>query len=405
MNGQQQKDKRRMHRNGGRQRKAMAKFELPFIERNVSRHHKVRYYYRVDGKRIGRLPDNPESAEFTAEYWRIRNGMSEAASTDASAGLSNSAKQGSFHHLCINYLQSSAYMSLDKTTQAKRRSIIDSMLLERISPTSPHIFAKMPVSELDTGNIEVLRDRKKDTPFAADERLKILRQIFEAGIPKLVKQNHAKLVKSFRKKTEGHATLHADDIAQYINKHGVHSKAVLALTILMYTGVRVSDLALMGAQHRRGDVITLRVFKNRNRNPITLELPVHPILDAVLKLHPAKTMTYVTTEHDKPFSIKGLGNRISDWFTQAGLPHLTAHSVRKGLATNIAENEATDLMLEGMFGWKDSKTSKIYTRNAQRSKLARQAVSKIDWGVLGKVLPHPILDEEFQTNMDKKSAK
>lgn len=364
MNGQQQKDKRQMHRNGGHQRKAMAKFELPFIERNVSRHHKVRYYYRIEGNRIGRLPDNPESAEFTVEYWRIRNGLSVAASNDESAGLSNSAKQGSFHHLCINYLQSSAYMSLDKTTQAKRRSIIDSMLLERISPNSPHIFAKMPISELDTGNIEVLRDRKKDAPFAADERLKILRQIFEAGIPKLVKQNHAKLFKSFRKKTEGHATLHADDIAQYINKHGVHSKAVLALTILMYTGVRVSDLALMGSQHRRGDVISLRVFKNRNRNPITLELPVHPILDAVLKLHPAKTMTYVTTEHDKPFSIKGLGNRISDWFTQAGLPHLTAHSVRKGLATNIAENEATDLMLEGMFGWKDSKTSKIYTRNA-----------------------------------------
>ena len=65
---------------------------------------------------------------------------------------------------------------------------------------------------------------------------------------------------------------------------------------------------------------------------------MHPILDAVLNMHPADTETYVTTDHGKPFSIKGLGNRISDWFTQAGLPHLTAHSVRKGFATNIAEN-------------------------------------------------------------------
>jgi hypothetical protein len=55
----------------------------------------------------------------------------------------------------------------------------------------------------------------------------------------------------------------------------------------------------------------------------------------------------------------------------------------------MAENEATDLMLEGMFGWKDAKTSKIYTRNAQRARLARQAVSKIDWGEMGNILPHP----------------
>lgn len=391
-----------MRRNGVHPPETMTKLNLPYIERNVSRHHKVRYYYRFEGKRIARLPDNPESPEFTTEYWRIRNGINDGTGAQRVFSASNNPRLGTFHHLCINYLQSASFKTLDKTTQAKRRAIIDSMLLEKLSPNSSLIFANMPASELDVSNIEVLRDRKKDTPFAADERLKILRQIFEAGIPKLVKQNHAKLVKSFRKKTEGHATLHSDDIAKYITKHGVKSKAVLALTILMYTGVRVSDLALLGSRHRRGDIISLRVFKNRNRNPVVLDLPVHPILDAVLNMHPADTETYVTTDHGKPFSIKGLGNRISDWFTQAGLPHLTAHSVRKGLATNIAENEATDLMLEGMFGWKDSKTSKIYTRSAQRSKLARQAVAKIDWGSLDSVLPHPNLGEEFR---DKNKEK
>nr|WP_246272659.1 site-specific integrase [Phyllobacterium pellucidum] len=180
-----------------------------------------------------------------------------------------------------------------------------------------------------------------------------------------------------------------EDIAKYIEHHGQQSKAVLGLAILMYTGMRVSDLATIGPQHRRGDTLIFRVFKNRNKSPTTLEIPIHPILDAVMALHPQKRMTYMVTEYGKPFTIKGLGNRVSDWFTQAGLPHLTAHSVRKGLATNMAENEATDLMLEGMFGWKDAKTSKIYTRNAQRARLARQAVSKIDWGEMGNIVPHP----------------
>jgi hypothetical protein len=52
--------------------------------------------------------------------------------------------------------------------------------------------------------------------------------------------------------------------------------------------------------------------------------------------------------------------------------------------------------------WKDSKTSKIYTRSAQRSKLARQAVTKIDWGSFDSVLPHPNSGEEFR---DKNKEK
>ncbi|ATU91413.1 site-specific integrase [Phyllobacterium zundukense] len=343
----------------------VATIDLPYIEYNPNRHGKDRYYFRFDGKRICRLPDDPHSEEFTVEYWKARNGLDAPEKTYTEKQvLAKVARPGTFHYLCSHYLQSKAFL-----------------------------FANMPLEALDAENIEKLRDRKKETPFAADERLKVLRQIFEAGKaakPKpLVKVNTAKLVSPFRAQTDGHATMRDDDIAQYVKHHGKESKAVLGLTILMFTGVRVSDLAAIGPQHRRGDLLTFRVFKGRNKHPTTLQIPVHPILDAVLSLHPVKGLTYMVTEYDRPFSIKGLGNRVSDWFTQAGLPHLSAHSVRKGLATNMAENEATDLMLEGMFGWKDAKTSKIYTRNARRARLARQAVSKIDWGEMGNVLPHP----------------
>lgn len=68
------------------------------------------------------------------------------------------------------------------------------------------------------------------------------------------------------------------------------------------------------------------------------------------------------------------------------MTHLTSHSVRKGLATDVAHNEATDSMLEAMFGWKDSKTSKVYTRNAEKARLARQTVEKIKWVGIGSIL-------------------
>ncbi|WP_347882119.1 tyrosine-type recombinase/integrase [Agrobacterium sp. GD03642] len=163
---------------------------------------------------------------------------------------------------------------------------------------------------------------------------------------------------------------------------------MLYVAIQMYTGLRVSDLAVLGPQHRRKDAFKLRLFKNRNRTPVDIDIAIHPILEAVLASHKVENLTYLVTEFGKPFSVKGLGNRISDWWRQAGMGHLTSHSVRKGLATDVAHNEATDSMLEAMFGWKDGKTSKIYTRNAERARLARQTVERINWdGIGSKLLP------------------
>jgi integrase len=129
------------------------------------------------------------------------------------------------------------------------------------------------------------------------------------------------------------------------------------------------------------------------------------VLDAVLAWHTVKGMNYLITEYGNAFSVKGLGQRISEWFSQAGLPHCSAHSVRKGLATALSESEATDSMLDGFFGWKDGKTSKIYTRQKQQAKLARQAVARIDWGEIGNMLPHPETGVEFQTALAEKKAK
>lgn len=377
----------------------VATIDLPYIEKNRSRHGRMRYYFRFKGQRYGgKLPDDPDSEAFTTEYWKRRNAVEQGEKEGQSAAddLSGPPQPGTFRWLCTAYLSSDAFRRLDKTTQAKRRAIIDSMLLEPLKPGGKRLFANMPLAALDVNNIEVLRDRKAATPFAADERLKILRQVFETTRPgkggtpeKIAKVNVARMVTAFRRKTEGHHTITTDEVVTYIRHHGIRSKAVLALIIMMYTGMRVSDLRAIGPQHRRGNVLKFRVFKGRNRNPITLEIEIHPILDTVLSWHPVKGMNYLLTDFGKAFSIKGLSQRVSEWFNQAGLPHCTAHSVRKGLATTLAEGEATDSMLDGMFGWRDGKTSKIYTARKNQAKLARQAVSRIDWGEIGNILPHP----------------
>ena len=369
----------------------MVNVTWPYVEKNTSRHKTVRYYLRIDGKRVCRLPDDPDSEEFAEAYWKARNASGKALERKAEPPrLSIAVKPNSFRWLCASYMASVEFTRLDDTTQARRRAIIDSMCLEQLTPKPDErrIFADVPLSAFNAGHITALRDRKKEVPFAADERLKALRQIFETkgqdGKP--IAANVAKMVAPFRQHTDGHHTITPVELEQYIAHHGQSSKATLAIALMMFTGFRVSDLALIGPQHRRGDAFRLRLFKNRNRTPVDLVIAIHPILEAVLASHQVKGLTYLQTEFGKPFSVKGLGNRISDWFRQAGLPRCTAHSVRKGLATDQAHNEATDSMLEAMFGWKDAKTSKIYTRNAERGRLARQAVSKINWDGIGSKL-------------------
>jgi len=367
---------------------------LEYVEFKPNRYGKERYYFRHKGERT-RLPDDYGSPEFMQMYWNIRNGIAVVAAPEVEEAptyvLPDKPTPHTVQHLFHSYQQHAVFLDLDPETQSKRRSIMHKMMLEPMSPTNGRLYGCMPLAEFNEARIEVLRNRKKATPFAADERLKVLRQAMEVGIKlSLVKTNYAVLVKPYRKRTNGHETMLDEETKQYIEHHGTESKAVLALTIMMYTGVRVSDLRHLGPQYRRGDILQFPVFKGRNKNPQTLTIAIHPILSKVLDMHPPKGLTYMVTDFGNPFkSAKSLGNRVSDWMRQAGMPHLSAHSVRKGLATSLAENEATDSMLDGLFGWTDGKTSKIYTKKAQRSKLAKQAVGKINWGQTENDLPPP----------------
>lgn len=366
----------------------MTLIDFPYVERNTSRHGQVRYYLRIEGRRICRLPDDIDSEEFAAAYWKARNAAGLPVDPkDGSPRTLDVVKAGTFRWLCVAYLRSGEFNRLDTTTQKRRRSIIDSMCLEPLTakPDERRLFADIPLSSLDVGHMTTLRDRKRDVPFAADERLKVLRQVLDVkdAQGKHLVSNLAKAVKPFRKHSDGHHPITPAEIEQFIRHHGPNSRAVYAIAFLMFTGIRVSDLAAIGPQHRRGDQFHLRLFKNRNRAPVDIVIPIHPTLEDVMSRHPIRGLNYILCEYGRPYSVKGLGNRVSKWFSQAGLEHCTSHSVRKGLATDQAHNEATDSQLDAMFGWKDGKTSKIYTRHAERARLARQAVIKIKWDGVG----------------------
>src|SRR5205814_8324078 len=61
---------------------------------------------------------------------------------------------------------------------------------------------------------------------------------------------------------------------------------------------------------------------------------------------------------------------------RGGLPHSSAHDLRKASATIAAENGATDSQLMAIYGWNSAKQATVYTRQADHRRLADDAMRR-----------------------------
>jgi integrase len=147
----------------------------------------------------------------------------------------------------------------------------------------------------------------------------------------------------------------------------------LALALLPYTAQRVSDAHRMGWQHVNGDVITV----TQKKTGASLAIPLHPELVSALAAVPRTNMTFLVTERGAPFSAKGLG----DWFKKqckiAGLPHCSAHGLRKAAATRLANAGCSVNQIAAITGHKSLREMARYTAAADQKRLAQQALSMI----------------------------
>ena len=83
-------------------------------------------------------------------------------------------------------------------------------------------------------------------------------------------------------------------------------------------------------------------------------------------------LTFLVTERGTPMVKDSFGNWFRDACRAAGCPG-SAHGLRKAGATRAAENGATVNQLMALFGWKTEKMALLYTRKADRKRLASQA--------------------------------
>lgn len=333
------------------------KLRLQHVTVRRNKDGKRRFYFRRRGQPLAPLPDDPLAPDFMTAYQRLLNWTAPAANVE-----------GSFGWLCDQYMDSADFKGKSPATREARRRVILTMTREPIDPKFPERFGMERAAKFSARHVTILRDRKAAVPNAANERLKILSQIFKLAVARDWRaDNPVRDVPRLRTPRGGHDPATDEDIAKYLAHHS-GGAARRAMVLLMSFGMRVSDLRVVGPQHVRRGLLAFETVKTKMLCELTIDDAARAVIDG------CRDLVFLTNENGAAFkSDKVMSQRVSKWFRQAGVDGVTAHGVRKWLATRMAENGATEYELMAWFGWKDPKEARPYVQAANRRMLAASA--------------------------------
>ena len=90
----------------------------------------------------------------------------------------------------------------------------------------------------------------------------------------------------------------------------------------------------------------------------------------------------MVTEFGKAFTAKGFSNKMREWCDQAGLPKgvdgVASHGLRKLCLIRLAELGLSTDQIMAISGHKNRADADSYVANANRKKLARQAMEAVE---------------------------
>jgi integrase len=212
--------------------------------------------------------------------------------------------------------------------------------------------------------------------------VKALRQVFKWAVEaEHLDTNPAKEIPYIQTGSQGFHSWTMDEVHQYEERHPIGTRARLALALLLYTAQRRSDVVRFGHKMAHDGWLKFTQWKNANRNPISLEIPILPVLQRIINATtPLGKDTYLVTEFGKPFSVAGFGNRFRKWCDEAGLPHCSALGLRKAGSARLAERGASDREIMAITGHQTAKEVDRYTKGARQKKLAASAMEKWEQG-------------------------
>jgi len=326
----------------------------PHLHREITRHGRAVWYVRVGkGPRI-RLHAEFRSPDFELEYQAAVSGKPRAQQGPSA---------GTLGWLVARYRETSTWASLSTATRKQRENIFVHVLASA---------GREPIARITVDVIVAGRERRANTPDQARHFLDTMRGLFRwAFKAKLVKWDPTAGVENPpRKKGDGFIPWTEEHVAMYQRRWPIGTHQRVWLDVLLYSGLRRGDAVRYGRQHVHNGIG--RIKTEKSGFTVTAVVPVLPILAETLAAGPCGDLTFIVGERGRPFTKEGFGNAFRDACRAAGVPG-SAHGVRKIAATTAANNGATTSQLKALFGWTSDSMPTIYTKNADRERLGREA--------------------------------
>jgi integrase len=354
-----------------------------YVHGFIDRHGRPRFYFRRRGLKEVPLPGLPWSPTFMNAYEQALAGQA----IEVGAGR---VKPGTMRALALSFFNSPSFHALRPTTRSTYRNIITRLCEQR--DNNDHPIGDKAAAGLQREHVVKLMAARAAKPDSANGLRKALRAMMRHAVEMGIRSDDpTRDVKAIRVKSDGYHSWTEGEIAQFENRHPIGTRARLALALLLFTGQRRGDVVRMGKQHLGvelvdGDqVAVIRVVQEKTG--VQLAVPIHPALAAIIDDTPVD-LTFLTTAFGKPFTAAGFGNWFRDQCNTAGLPHCSAHGLRKAAARRLAEAGATEHMIGSITGHTSLREIVRYTRAADQKRLAVAAMLKLKDGTSsGKPAP------------------
>lgn len=341
---------------------------------------------RIRGRRAGwptyyfKAKPPGEAFEEELRNWLTRETQRPAIGADR-------VKPGTISALVVRYYRSVDFWKLEKSTQATYRGV-----LERFREDHGH----RTVVGLDKQAVRKMVEGKRETPWAANNFLKLLRVLMRFAIEEDLRRDDPTVgVRLIAGRTTGHHSWTEGEIAQFEKTHSIGTRARLAFALLLYTGQRRGDVVRMGRQHVKGDCLLVR----QQKTGTSLEIPVHPALAKIIAQTPSDNLTFLVTNErgkSKPFTAPGFTNWFREMCREAGLPHCSAHGLRKALARRLAEAGCSEHEIAAITGHRSLQEVRRYTQAASQVVLARRAM---------KAIPSPKSEQKLANPTERLAKK
>lgn len=330
---------------------------FPYTYSQFTRHGRKVWYFRKNGKCI-RLPNHPDKPEFKEAYIEALTG---SPFVQKEPGIMS---KGTLEWLLNQYVQSPAFTSLKANSKIGRKSILSRLMGES---------GKVQISRITKQVIQKAVDKRSANPVVANAFLGTMSVVFKWAISRgLVKSNPTIGVARQPWKTKGFHTWTIEQIDQFRKYHPIRTKARLALEMMLFLGLRRSDVMRVGIQHIKDDIMSIQTQKTG----IQVHIPIAPALKECMDATPYSGEVFLPSARGKMFSdAMAFGVWFKDQCKKAGLPSICGcHGLRKAGATILANAGASSYELMAMYGWSKSSMAEIYTKDADRKKLASSTV-------------------------------